>query len=52
VRKATEEDDDPSKRSFDREKDIGGRHIGEAKKHEMLKKASDFGSRFSKGSYL
>jgi hypothetical protein len=47
------EDDDPSKRAFDREKDMatGGR-ISTSQKNEMLKKASGFSSRFSGGSYL
>ncbi|ESZ93641.1 hypothetical protein SBOR_5946 [Sclerotinia borealis F-4128] len=48
-----EEEDDPSKRAFDREKDmaLGGR-LGHAKKKELLNRAADFGSRFQKGSYL
>jgi hypothetical protein len=48
-----EEEDDPSKRSFDREKDmaLGGR-MGHGEKREMLAKAKDFGSRFQKGSFL
>ncbi|KAG4028696.1 hypothetical protein MFRU_020g01350 [Monilinia fructicola] len=48
-----EEEDDPSKRGFDREKDmaLGGR-LGHAKKKELLNRAADFGSRFQKGSYL
>lgn len=48
-----EEDDDPSKRGFDREKDmaLGGR-LGHGQKREMLAKAADFGSRFQKGRYL
>jgi hypothetical protein len=47
------EDDDPSKRGFDREKDmaLGGR-LGHGQKKEMLAKAADFGSRFQKGRYL
>ncbi|KAI9662445.1 MAG: hypothetical protein M1821_008612 [Bathelium mastoideum] len=49
----TEKDDDPSKRAFDREKDIaGGTRIGHAQRKEMLNRASDFGSRFSGGGYL
>ena len=50
---AKEEEDDPSKRGFDREKDmaLGGR-VGHVQKREMLSKAADFGSRFQKGSYL
>jgi hypothetical protein len=48
-----EEEDDPSKRGFDREKDmaLGGR-MGHGEKREMLAKAKDFGSRFQKGSFL
>lgn len=48
-----EEEDDPSKRGFDREKDmaLGGR-LGHGQKKEMLAKAADFGSRFQKGRYL
>lgn len=48
-----QKDDDPSARGFDYEKDMGGgMKIGHAQKKEMMKKASDFGSRFSSGSYL
>lgn len=48
-----EKEDDPSKRAFDYEKDMGGgMKIGHAQRKEMLNKAADFGSRFSKGSYL
>jgi hypothetical protein len=48
-----EEEDDPSARGFDREKDmaLGGR-LGHGQKREMLAKAADFGSRFQKGRYL
>jgi hypothetical protein len=48
-----EKEDDPSKRGFDREKDmaLGGR-LGHGEKREMLAKARDFGSRFQKGKYL
>jgi hypothetical protein len=48
-----EKDDDPSKRGFDREKDmaIGGR-MGHMQRKEMLAKAADFESRFQKGKYL
>jgi hypothetical protein len=48
-----EKEDDPSKRGFDREKDmaLGGR-LGHVEKREMLAKAKDFGSRFQKGRYL
>jgi len=46
-------EDDPSKRAFDKEKDIrGGMKIDHAKKKELLSRAADFGSRFAKGSYL
>ena len=46
-------EDDPSKRAFDREKDIGGgMKIGHAKRKEMLNRAADFGSKFSGGGYL
>jgi hypothetical protein len=48
-----EKEDDPSKRSFDKEKDMGlGGRIGHVQKKDMLKRAGDFGSRFEKGSYL
>lgn len=51
--KGKEEEDDPSKRGFDREKDMGlGMKIGEAQRREMVRKAGDFGSRFEKGNYL
>jgi hypothetical protein len=48
-----EKEDDPSKRGFDREKDmaLGGR-LGHGAKKEMLAKAADFGNRFQKGRYL
>jgi hypothetical protein len=48
-----EKEDDPSKRAFDKEKDMGlGGRIGHVQKKDMLKRAGDFGSRFEKGSYL
>ncbi|MCJ1468362.1 hypothetical protein MMC07_006990 [Pseudocyphellaria aurata] len=48
-----EKEDDPSKRAFDKEKDIGGGiKIGHAQKKALLNRAADFGSRFSGGSYL
>ncbi|KAK6505377.1 hypothetical protein TWF481_007283 [Arthrobotrys musiformis] len=52
--KDRKEEDDPSKRAFDREKDIVGssKRIGLQQKKQMLERAADFGSRFSKGSYL
>ncbi|KAJ9497215.1 hypothetical protein H2202_007372 [Exophiala xenobiotica] len=47
------EEDDPSARAFDREKDIaGGATINATKRREMVKKASDFSSRFSEARYL
>ncbi|KIW65851.1 hypothetical protein PV04_08071 [Phialophora macrospora] len=46
-------DDDPSARAFDREKDIGsGSAISATKRREMVKKATDFSSRFEKARYL
>ena len=48
-----DKEDDPSKRAFDKEKDIGlGMKVGHAQKKEMLNRAKDFGSRFAGGSYL
>ncbi|KAI7525597.1 hypothetical protein KC331_g17432 [Hortaea werneckii] len=50
---ASAEEDDPSKRAFDREKDMAsGSGISGAQKAEMLKKAGGFSSRFAGGSYL
>ncbi|KIW03930.1 uncharacterized protein PV09_04770 [Verruconis gallopava] len=46
------EDDDPSKRAFDREKDIGGVLISKSKQQEMMKRAADFNSKFAGGKYL
>ncbi|KAL9008132.1 MAG: hypothetical protein Q9173_006713, partial [Seirophora scorigena] len=47
------QEDDPSARAFDREKDMaGGMKIGHAKRREMVHKAADFGSRFAGGKYL
>lgn len=48
-----EEEDDPSKRAFDKEKDmkLGGK-IGTAQRRELLNRAADFGGRFAKGKYL
>lgn len=49
----TEEDDDPSARAFDREKDIaGGLQVNSTQRREMMKKSSDFNSRFSSAKYL
>jgi Protein of unknown function (DUF3752) len=48
-----EKEDDPSARAFDREKDIaGGMKINHTQRREMMKKAADFGSRFSSGKFL
>ena len=48
-----EEEDDPSKRAFDREKDMAlGGKIGTAQRRELLNKAANFGGRFQKGSFL
>ncbi|KAI0020750.1 hypothetical protein F4780DRAFT_345326 [Xylariomycetidae sp. FL0641] len=48
-----DEEDDPSQRAFDKEKDmkLGGR-IGTAQRRELLDKAADFGGRFAKGKFL
>lgn len=48
----TEEEDDPSARAFDREKDIGGFKINNTQRRDMVKKAADFSSRFSSAKYL
>ncbi|PHH50245.1 hypothetical protein CFIMG_007457RA00001 [Ceratocystis fimbriata CBS 114723] len=47
------EEDDPSKRAFDIQKDmaIGGR-LDRGQKKQMLDKAGNFGDRFQKGSFL
>ncbi|KAI0596508.1 hypothetical protein F4775DRAFT_306385 [Biscogniauxia sp. FL1348] len=51
--KAFEEEDDPSKRAFDKEKDMKlGGPIGATQRRELLRKAADFGDRFAKGKYL
>ncbi|KAK3393573.1 hypothetical protein B0H63DRAFT_458503 [Podospora didyma] len=48
-----EEEDDPSKRAFDKEKDMAvSGHISGTQRQQMLNKATDFGGRFQKGSYL
>jgi hypothetical protein len=47
------DEDDPSARPFDREKDIAGpTNISNASRKEMLNRASDYSSRFSGGKYL
>lgn len=49
----TKEDDDPSARPFDKEKDIGGsRTITNSQHRQMLNQASKYDSRFTKGSFL
>ena len=51
--KGAEADDDPSKRAFDREKDMASSsRITSTQKRQMLNKASDFSGKFSGGSYL
>ncbi|KAL2859938.1 GPALPP motifs-containing protein 1 [Aspergillus lucknowensis] len=51
--KEKDEEDDPSKRAFDKEKDMAlSSRITHAQRREMINKASDFGSRFSKGKFL
>ena len=46
-------EDDPTKRAFDKEKDMGaGMKISDSQKREMLNKAKNFSSKFSGGSYL
>lgn len=45
------EEDDPSKRAFDREKDIESGTLMKSKK-DLMKQAANFGSKFSGGKYL
>ncbi|KAL4929287.1 GPALPP motifs-containing protein 1 [Aspergillus undulatus] len=48
-----EKEDDPSKRAFDKEKDMAlSSKLTNAQRREMMSKAADFGSRFSKGKFL
>lgn len=47
-----EKEDDPSKRAFDREKDMKLDGLGLKQKSDMIKKAGDFGSRFERGKFL
>ncbi|KAL1845518.1 hypothetical protein Plec18170_009737 [Paecilomyces lecythidis] len=50
---AAKEQDDPSARPFDREKDIAGPGtISSAKRREIINKSSDYTSRFSRGKFL
>lgn len=51
-KQGVEGDDDPSARAFDREKDIGGGVLNAAKRRDIVKKSSDFNSRFSSAKYL
>ncbi|KAF4552609.1 Hypothetical protein D9617_9g023980 [Elsinoe fawcettii] len=52
-REDREEDDDPSQRTFDREKDMAaGMQLGNKQKKELLNKAANFGSKFASGSFL
>jgi hypothetical protein len=48
-----EKEDDPSKRGFDYEKDMGiGMKVGHKQRSELLNKAKGFGDRFSSGNFL
>lgn len=48
-----EEEDDPSKRGFDREKDMGlGGKVGYKARSDMTRQAKGFGGRFGQGGYL
>ena len=48
-----EKEDDPSKRTFDYEKDMAaGTKISHKQRKELLDKAKGFGDRFAKGSFL
>jgi hypothetical protein len=48
-----DDEDDPSKRAFDKEKDMAlGSRITNSQRLELLDKAANFGARFQKGSYL
>lgn len=51
-RKPANAEDDPSKREFDREKDMSIGGIGRTQKKELLKQAGGFSSKFSGGGYL
>ena len=51
-RKPKQAEDDPSKRAFDREKDMGIGGSGRTQKKELLKEAGGFSSKFSGGKYL
>lgn len=46
-------DDDPSMRTFDREKDMAlSSRLSSSQRREMLDRAANFGSRFTKGKFL
>ena len=50
---ALEDEDDPSKRAFDWEKDMrSGTGVSHSQRKDMVNRAADFGGRFQKGSYL
>ncbi|KAH8899207.1 hypothetical protein GQ53DRAFT_741310 [Thozetella sp. PMI_491] len=52
ARKVAEEDD-PSTRAFDKEKDMAiSGSLSNSQRRDMLNKAANFGGRFQKGSYL
>ncbi|KAF8473986.1 hypothetical protein BDZ91DRAFT_845427 [Kalaharituber pfeilii] len=47
------EEDDPSKRVWDKDKDFAlGRKVTHAQKKELMNRAAQFGDRFSSGSFL
>ncbi|KAL4758808.1 GPALPP motifs-containing protein 1 [Aspergillus foveolatus] len=51
--KGKKDEDDPSKRAFDKEKDMAlSTKLTNAQRRELMSKAADFGSRFSKGKFL
>ncbi|OJD19762.1 hypothetical protein AJ78_00261 [Emergomyces pasteurianus Ep9510] len=53
IQPSKEEEDDPSARPFDKEKDIRGpTKINHAQRRELLKRSSDFNTRFSGGKFL
>ena len=51
-RKGDDEEDDPSKRAFDWEKDMKGGQISNSQRQQLLAKTADFGGRFQKGNFL
>ncbi|PHH67003.1 hypothetical protein CDD81_4398 [Ophiocordyceps australis] len=53
ARHGNDEEDDPSARAFDKEKDMKiGTKIGTAQRRELVSKSAGFGGRFQQGSYL